>query len=141
VETISNEGKTGTTADFTCFSFYATKNLTTGEGGMVATASDIRAKALKVASLHGISRDAWTRVGNAAGADYDVLMAGFKYNMMDIQAALGLSQLSRLEAMHQRRSAICSAYDAAFQSLPLTIPAPVEAGHAPRPSPLRHPRG
>ena len=61
VETISNEGKTGTTADFTCFSFYATKNLTTGEGGMVATASDIRAKALKVASLHGISRDAWTR--------------------------------------------------------------------------------
>ena len=128
VEAVSNAGKTGTTADFTCFSFYATKNLTTGEGGMVTTSSEPWATRLRVASLHGMSRDAWTRVGRARAADYDVLMAGFKYNMMDIQAALGVPQLARVEAMHARRAAIWGAYDEAFRSLPLTIPAPAEPG-------------
>src|SRR5262249_11224702 len=79
IEAVSNAGKTGSTGDFTCFSFYATKNLTTGEGGMDTTASEQRAERLRTASLHGLSRNAWTRYGKAEAIDYDVVMAGFKY--------------------------------------------------------------
>ena len=128
IEAVSNAGKTGTTADFTCFSFYATKNLTTGEGGMVTTSSSRAADRLRVASLHGMSRNAWTRRARERSAQYDVLMAGFKYNMMDIQAALALQQLARIEVMHGRRTQIWRAYDSAFQSLPLTTPRTVEPG-------------
>ncbi|MEW6322991.1 MAG: DegT/DnrJ/EryC1/StrS aminotransferase family protein [Acidobacteriota bacterium] len=118
--------KVGAVADFTCFSFYATKNLTTGEGGMVTTASGARAEWLRVAALHGMSRDAWKRYRADGVPQYDVVMPGFKYNMMDLQAAIGLRQLARLDAMHARRAAIWARYDEALAPLPLVRPAPPE---------------
>jgi dTDP-4-amino-4,6-dideoxygalactose transaminase len=126
VETVSALGKVGSTADFTCFSFYATKNLTTGEGGMVTTTSAEHADRLRVASLHGMSRDAWSRYLPGARADYDVVMPGFKYNMMDIQAAIGLHQLAGLEERLRRRDAIWQRYVNGLDQLPLTLPAPAE---------------
>jgi dTDP-4-amino-4,6-dideoxygalactose transaminase len=128
VEGVSSGRRIGSIGDFTCFSFYATKNLTTGEGGMVTT-DDVKAAAfIRAASLHGLSRAAWSRYAPGASGEYDVLLAGFKYNMMDIQAALGLRQLARLDTMRARRARIWAAYDRAFASLPLTTPAAVAPG-------------
>jgi dTDP-4-amino-4,6-dideoxygalactose transaminase len=118
----------GTTADLTCFSFYATKNLTTGEGGMLTTSRDDWAEFVRVASLHGMSRDAWTRYANGGSPHYDVEMPGYKYNMMDLQAAIGLHQLASLEDHWQRRDAIWRQYDQALADLPVTCPAPVPDG-------------
>ncbi len=128
VETRSRAGKVGTTADFTCFSFYATKNLTTGEGGMVTTADPKAALWLRTASLHGLSRDGWNRYAKGGSSHYEVLLAGFKYNMTDLQAAIGIAQLGRLEDHHARRAAITAAYDAAFADLPVTLPVPAARG-------------
>jgi dTDP-4-amino-4,6-dideoxygalactose transaminase len=128
VESISHAGKVGSTADFTCFSFYATKNLTTGEGGMVTTNDGPAAKRLRVASLHGMSEDAWTRYAPGGTSGYDVVMAGFKYNMMDLQAAIGLHQLDGIAARHQRREAIWRRYEAGLADLPLVLPAEPEPG-------------
>ena len=128
VEGIAAGRKIGSISDFTCFSFYATKNLTTGEGGMVTTGDAGAAALMRAASLHGMSRDAWSRYAPGGNAHYDVVMPGFKYNMMDLQAAIGLHQLSRLERMHARRVAICERYDAALSHLPLRVPAPAGAG-------------
>ena len=123
------EGKhVGSIGDFTCFSFYATKNLTTGEGGMVTTADEQAASFMRTASLHGMSRDGWTRYAPGGSPHYDVITAGFKYNMMDLQAAIGLHQLARIEIMHARRTAICARYDEDLAGLPLTLPAPVDIG-------------
>lgn len=118
----------GAIADYTCFSFYATKNLATGEGGMVTLASAERAAWMRIAALHGLSRDAWKRYGPGGAAQYDVVMAGFKYNMTDIQAALGLVQLQRLAAMQSRRAQLWSLYDDALADLPLVRPAPMPVG-------------
>ena len=128
-EGIAQGARIGTTADFTCFSFYATKNLTTGEGGMLTTnaAADV-VERIRIMALHGMSRDAWARYEGRGVADYDVIAPGFKYNMMDLQAALGLHQLARLEHSLVRREAIWSAYDRGLESLPLVRPAPVESG-------------
>jgi len=123
VESSSTSGKVGSTADFTCFSFYATKNLTTGEGGMATTTTADRAERLRIASLHGMSRDAWSRYAPGARGDYDVVMPGFKYNMMDIQAALGLHQLAALDSHLLRREAIWRRYEAGLAHLPLALPA------------------
>jgi dTDP-4-amino-4,6-dideoxygalactose transaminase len=120
--------KIGTTADATCFSFYATKNLTTGEGGMLVTANEKWASFARVASLHGISRDAFARSEKDGSPHYDVVMAGYKYNMMDLQAALGLHQLAKLDGHLRRREAIWARYDEALAELPVTRPAPVPAG-------------
>lgn len=128
VEGVASGRKVGTIADFTCFSFYATKNVTTGEGGMVTTNHAEAAERMRIASLHGMDRDAWARYSPGARTQYDVRMAGFKYNMMDLQAAIGLQQLARVGAMHARRRAITARYDAAFSTLPLQRPAPVEPG-------------
>jgi dTDP-4-amino-4,6-dideoxygalactose transaminase len=128
IEGHSAGAKIGTTADLTCFSFYATKNLTTGEGGMLTTAREEWAAFARVASLHGISRDAWTRSEKDSSPHYDVVMAGFKYNMMDLQAAIGLHQLARLEQHLRRREAIWRRYDEGLAGLPVTRPAPVCAG-------------
>jgi dTDP-4-amino-4,6-dideoxygalactose transaminase len=128
VEAHSNAGKVGVTGDFTCFSFYATKNLTTGEGGMVTTPSATHAEWIRVASLHGMSRDAWARYTPAARADYDVVMPGFKYNMMDIQAALGIHQLARIERQLTSREAIWRGYESGLAELPLSLPASPEPG-------------
>lgn len=128
VETVAAGEKVGTTADFSCFSFYATKNLTTGEGGMLTTPSGPAAEFARVAALHGMSRDAWARYGPKGSPHYDVVMPGYKYNMMDLQAAIGLHQLARLGRHLERREAIWRMYDEALAGLPLTRPAPVAAG-------------
>jgi dTDP-4-amino-4,6-dideoxygalactose transaminase len=114
----------GAIGDFTCFSFYATKNVTTGEGGMVTTPSAEAADWMRVAALHGMSKDAWSRYSRTGGDGrlYDVVMAGFKYNMTDIQAALGLRQLERLPALQARRRAIWQRYDEGLAELPITRP-------------------
>ncbi len=125
VEGISDGRKVGAIGDFTCFSFYATKNLTTGEGGMVTTSDEQAAAFIRAASLHGLSRAAWSRYAPGGKGEYDVLLAGFKYNMMDIQAALGLQQLARIREMHARRARIWATYDRAFASLPIRRPATV----------------
>jgi len=95
------------------FSFYATKNLTTAEGGMLTGAPEMIEKAI-VASLHGMDRDAWKRNDRTGSWRYDIVTPGFKYNMTDIQAAMGLRQLERLEAMHTRRREIVELYNAGF---------------------------
>lgn len=128
VETVSGGEKVGTTADFSCFSFYATKNLTTGEGGMLTTASAEAARFARVAALHGMDRDAWARYSPGGTPHYDVVMPGYKYNMMDLQAAIGLRQLARLDEHLRRREAVWRTYDEAFAGLPLTRPAPVAPG-------------
>ena len=118
----------GTIADFTAFSFYSTKNLATGEGGMVTLGSADRADWMRVAALHGLSRHAWARYAPGSTAQYDVVMPGFKYNMMDLQAALGLAQLARLGQMQARRARLWDRYDAGLAHLPLVRPAAVPEG-------------
>jgi dTDP-4-amino-4,6-dideoxygalactose transaminase len=129
VEGVIDGQRVGSIGDFTCFSFYATKNLTTGEGGMVTTADEPAASFMRTASLHGMSRDGWTRYAPGGSPHYDVVTAGFKYNMMDLQAAIGLHQLARLDSMHARRAAICARYDEELAGLPLLLPAPVDPGN------------
>lgn len=128
IEGLESGRKVGAIADFTCFSFYATKNVTTGEGGMVTTRHAEAAERMRIASLHGMDRDAWARYAPGARAQYDVRVAGFKYNMMDLQAAIGVHQLARVNSMHARRRAITARYDEAFSELPLQRPAPPDAG-------------
>lgn len=128
VETVANGKKIGTTADFSCFSFYATKNLTTGEGGMLTTSSASGAEFARIAGLHGMSRNAWNRYGKNGSPHYDVVMPGYKYNMMDLQAAIGLHQLANIDRQLSRREAIFALYDEALADLPLTRPAAVETG-------------
>jgi dTDP-4-amino-4,6-dideoxygalactose transaminase len=128
VEGVSAGRKVGAIGDFTCFSFYATKNLTTGEGGMVTTSNGEAAAFIRAASLHGMSRDAWKRYAPGGSAHYDVITPGYKYNMMDLQAAIGLHQLARIDAMAAQREAIWALYEAELATLPLERPAPVPAG-------------
>ncbi len=128
VEGVAAGRKIGTTAAFTCFSFYSTKNLTTGEGGMVTTSDAAAAGWIRTASLHGLSGDAWTRYAPGGRPQYDVVMAGFKYNMMDLQAAIGLHQLARIAEMGARRASLWRLYDEALADLPILSPWPVEAG-------------
>lgn len=109
------KGKTvGAIGDAGCFSFYATKNLTTAEGGMLTTNDKELAERAQVLSLHGLSKDAWTRYSAAGSWFYEVIHPGFKYNMTDIQAALGLHQLEKFDAMQRRREEIVAIYDKAF---------------------------
>jgi dTDP-4-amino-4,6-dideoxygalactose transaminase len=112
----------GSWADLTAFSFYATKTLTTGEGGMLVTDSSEWAERAGSMALHGISKDAWKRYTAEGSWYYEVVAPGFKYNMTDIAAALGLGQLQRLEQMHYRRSAIAARYAEAFADLPEVQP-------------------
>ena len=98
------------------FSFYATKNLTTAEGGMLTGAPELIEEAV-VAHLHGMNRDAWKRADKTGSWRYDIAMPGFKYNMTDLQAALGLAQLAKLDAMLQRRREIVARYHAGFEPL------------------------
>jgi len=120
--------KTGTIGDLGCFSFYVTKNIVTGEGGIIVTDNEGYADQIKILALHGMSKDAWKRFSDKGYKHYQVVYAGFKYNMMDIQAAIGLHQLPRLEKYWNRRKQIWEKYNQAFQNLPVIIPAPVEKG-------------
>jgi len=99
----------------TCFSFYATKTLTTGEGGMICTNDDAIADRCRIMALHGISRDAWKRYTAEGNWYYEIIAPGYKYNLTDIASALGLAQLAKAERMWQRRCEIATAYNKAFQ--------------------------
>jgi dTDP-4-amino-4,6-dideoxygalactose transaminase len=126
IETEYKGQKAGTIGDFGCFSFYVTKNVITGEGGMVLIKDASHAAHVKVLSLHGMDKDAWKRFGNEGYKHYQVVEAGFKYNMMDLQAAIGVEQLKRVEPYWKRREQIWQRYNEAFADLPIGIPAPVE---------------
>ncbi len=126
IETEYHGRKTGTFGDFGCFSFYVTKNVVTGEGGMITGRDAEHIARAKVLALHGMSKDAWHRFGDAGYKHYQVVEAGFKYNMMDIQAALGIHQLARVEANWQRRREIWQRYMDALADLSIDLPAPVE---------------
>ena len=108
----------GTFGEFGCFSFYVTKNITTGEGGMVVAKSEADIERIKILALHGMTKDAWHRFGDEGYKHYQVVEAGFKYNMMDLQAALGIHQLRRIESSWRRREEIWNRYQQAFGHLP-----------------------
>ncbi|QHA01548.1 DegT/DnrJ/EryC1/StrS family aminotransferase [Dehalobacter restrictus] len=119
----------GTIGDAAAFSFYATKNLATGEGGMVTTNDDELANKMRVLSLHGMSRNAWNRFSEKGSWYYEIEYPGYKYNMTDIQAAMGMTQLAKLESMQARREVIWRRYNAAFSKLP-EIEVPIDFAYA-----------
>jgi len=122
----------GSFGDLTCYSFYATKTITTGEGGMVTTANAEWADRCRVMRLHGISKDAWKRYTAEGSWYYEIVAPGFKYNLTDIAAAMGLAQLGKAERMLRRREAIARRYGEAFGAMPeLELPRVMPwAGHA-----------
>ncbi|MFA7553678.1 MAG: DegT/DnrJ/EryC1/StrS family aminotransferase [Spongiibacteraceae bacterium] len=124
IETTYHGKKAGTFGDFGCFSFYATKNVVTGEGGMIIGRNESDIARAKVLALHGMSKDAWHRFGDKGYKHYQVIETGFKYNMMDLQAALGIHQLARVDKNWQRRQEIWNTYMHAFVDLPIGLPEP-----------------
>jgi dTDP-4-amino-4,6-dideoxygalactose transaminase len=124
IETTYRGVPAGLIGDIGCFSFYVTKNLTTAEGGMILTRDEPLASRIKVLALHGLSKDAWKRFSDSGYQHYEVTAPGFKYNMTDMQAAIGLAQLPRLPEFSRRRAQIWAAYDEAFADLPVILPAP-----------------
>ncbi len=127
-------------SDATVFSFYANKTITTGEGGMVVTRDADLAKRIRTMRLHGMSRDAFDRfTAKVPSWYYEIVAPGFKYNLTDIAAAMGIHQLRRARAFHARRAEIAQAYHAAFADLPLLVPPDAPAGeqHAWHLYPLR----
>jgi len=127
VETEYKGEKAGTMGDFGCFSFYVTKNVITGEGGMIIARSENDIERAKILALHGMSKDAWRRFNDEGYKHYFVVECGFKYNMMDIQAAIGIHQLARVEQNWKRRQKIWNHYQKAFTNCPITLPAPPES--------------
>lgn len=107
----------GTVGDLACFSFYATKTLCTGEGGMVTTGNPEYAERVRTMSLHGISKDAWKRYRAEGSWYYEIVAPGFKYNMTDIAAALGLAQLAKCDRMREARRRIAGIYDQGLATL------------------------
>ena len=128
IESLVGDRHCGTFGAFGAFSFYVTKNVVTGEGGMLTTSSDELAARSKRLALHGLSADAWSRFSDKGFKHYEVVEPGFKYNMTDLQAALGIHQLARVEENLRRREQVWAAYDEAFADLPTFAPAPAEAG-------------
>jgi dTDP-4-amino-4,6-dideoxygalactose transaminase len=128
IETEYHGRKAGTFGDFGCFSFYATKNVVTGEGGMIIGRDQTRIDRARMLALHGMSKDAWHRFSDSGYRHYQVVEAGFKYNMMDIQASLGIHQLARVEDNWIRRQRIWSLYQDAFRELPVILPQEVNSG-------------
>jgi dTDP-4-amino-4,6-dideoxygalactose transaminase len=126
VETWYRGRKVGTLTDASCFSFYVNKNLTTVEGGMLCTDRDDIADCARSLRLQGMTADAWGRFSDDGYRHYDVPLAGFKYNMTDLNAAIGLVQLRKLKQQHERRQQVWKRYDAAFAGLPCGLPAPAE---------------
>jgi dTDP-4-amino-4,6-dideoxygalactose transaminase len=118
--------KIGNIGDMTCFSFYVTKNIVTGEGGMVTTNKEVWADKIKMYGLHGLSKDAWRRYSDEGFVHYHVIFPGFKYNMTDIQASLGIHQMKRVDTYLKRREEIWEIYDDAFSDLPVSCPAEPE---------------
>jgi dTDP-4-amino-4,6-dideoxygalactose transaminase len=126
IETEYHGMPAGRFGDFGCFSFYVTKNIVTGEGGMVLARREEDAANIKVLGLHGMSKDAWKRFSDEGYKHYQVVHAGFKYNMMDLQAAIGIHQLKRVEPYWKRREQIWQQYNSAFADLPVETPAATE---------------
>ena len=118
--------KTGTSGDFGCFSFYANKNITTGEGGMLIAKDEEFLEKVKCLSMHGISRNAWKRFGGVNFEQYDVKEPGLKYNMTDIQASIGIHQLKKIETYWKRRQEIWETYEQEFAEMPIQTPSPPE---------------
>jgi perosamine synthetase len=127
------------TAAVSCFSFYANKTITTGEGGMAVTASDELAERMRVMSLHGLSTEAWGRYTAAGSWDYRIVAPGFKYNLTDVAAALGIHQLARAESLRLARQAVVRRYFEAFADLEAVElpPDPPDRVHAWHLFPLR----
>ncbi len=126
IETEYRGRRAGTIGDFGCFSFYVTKNVVTGEGGLVLTRTEADAARIKILGLHGMSKDAWKRFGGEGYRHYQVVECGFKYNMMDLQAAIGIHQLRRVEPYWKRREQIWQRYMRELAGLPLGLPADPE---------------
>lgn len=108
----------GSLSEFTAFSFYATKTITTGEGGMITTDNDEWADRCRIMSLHGISKDAWKRYTAEGSWFYEIIAPGYKYNMTDIAAGMGLAQLRKATGMRDKRKAISQQFNAAFRNIP-----------------------
>lgn len=117
VESKYHGKKIGNIGNFTAFSFYATKNITTGEGGMLTTNDDKLADKLRILSLHGISKNAWKRYGKDGFQHWELLMPGYKYNMFDIQASLGIHQIKKVESFLSRRVQIVKKYNESFEKI------------------------
>ncbi len=126
IESLYRGRKVGTIGDLTCFSFYVTKNVVTAEGGMVTTDDAELAAKIKMYGLHGMSKDAWKRFSDEGFKHYQVVFPGFKYNMTDLQAALGIHQLTRIDQNAKRREKIWKRYDQAFADLPVVTPTPIQ---------------
>jgi len=127
IETEYKGMKAGTIGEFGCFSFYVTKNVVTGEGGLVLTRNGEDASRIKILGLHGMSKDAWKRFGDDGYKHYQVIECGFKYNMMDLQAAIGIHQLRRVEPYWKRREQIWKRYMTELAGLPVGLPIEPEA--------------
>jgi dTDP-4-amino-4,6-dideoxygalactose transaminase len=117
----------GTIGDITCFSFYSTKPLATGEGGMVTTEKEDWAERVRTLRLHGISKDAWRRYSKGGSWYYEVIEPGFKYNMTDVQASLGIAQLKKVDWLWEKRKDIARRYTEAFASTGSIIPPSVKS--------------
>jgi len=128
IEAEYNGKKTGTFGDIGCFSFYVTKNIITGEGGMAITNVGEYANKIKRLSFHGIRKDKLHSSSDKKYKHYQVIDKGFKLTMMDIQAAIGIHQLPRVEKYWERRKEIWERYNEAFKDLPVFIPAPIPNG-------------
>lgn len=115
----------GIHGDAICFSFYATKNITTGEGGALITAHDDLAEKARLYGWHGITKNAWNRYSKQGNWRYDVMLPGFKYNMTDIQASLGISQLEKAEIMREKREKIAHYYLEGLKEISNFIKLPV----------------
>lgn len=116
--------KIGTIGDAACFSFYVTKNITTIEGGMICTDREDIANKARILAMHGMSADAWSRFSDQGYRHYEVIYTGYKYNMTDVQASVGLCQLRRIHEWLARRNEIWDRYTKAFADLPCTLPTP-----------------
>lgn len=120
--------RVGNIGHMTAFSFYVTKNLMTGEGGMLTTNGTEWAEKVDVLRLHGISKDAWKRYSASSYQHYETIYPGYKYNMTDLQASLGIHQLARIERWLARREEVWRRYDAAFKGLPVVTPPAARPG-------------
>ncbi len=123
------EQRVGTIGDITCFSFYATKTITTGEGGMATTQNPEWAERMRIMGLHGISKDAWKRYTAEGSWYYEILSPGYKYNLTDLAAAIGIQQLKKCDQFWQARRRIAALYTEGFQDMPeITTPALAREG-------------
>lgn len=123
IETEINGKKAGTFGDLASFSFYVTKNITTAEGGMVLTNNAEFASKIKILALHGMSTDAWKRYSDDGYKHYEVIYPGYKYNMTDLQASLGIVQFKKLDRFYERRREIWNFYNSELSGLPIITPA------------------